>query len=104
MQNQLLETALTWRLVLSIDEVEVFSFEDLSVLIFDVNDHVGIDVLDGGVVDLLLQLKIFLGNALHLAKKGLPSLELATQLSVIAALHSTIIEILLAVSNVSRND
>jgi hypothetical protein len=56
-----------------------------------VDYHVGVDIFDGRVVDLLFEFEVFFGDALHLAEKGFLALELATQLEVVASLHFTII-------------
>lgn len=86
LQDKFLEAAFSLRLVLPIDDEEVFPPEDLALLVLELDDHVGVDG-DGRVVDLLLELEVFLGDALHLLEEGLLALEFATQLGVVAALH-----------------
>jgi hypothetical protein len=88
LEDEFFEAPVSSGLVLPIDEEEVFLFEDGLVLPgFYLDDHGGVDVLDGRVVHLLLQLEVFLGNALHLLEEGLLPLELTPQFEIVAPLH-----------------
>lgn len=82
-----MEATVAVRLVLSIDDIEILSFEEFSIFVLDVEYHVGVDICDGRVVDLLFELEVFFGDALHLAEKGFLAVELATQLEVVVSLH-----------------
>lgn len=81
LQYQLFKRFFPVRLILSIDNIHIFLLEYirsfLLVLPLNLENHLLIDVLDGGVVDLLLELLEAFGDGLHLAVEGLFVLVLA---------------------------
>lgn len=91
LQDQPLKRLLTRWLILSIDDIQIFLLEYirpfLLVLALDLDYHVFVDVLEGGIVDLLLELLESFGDGLHLAVEGFFPLVFAQELLVFFVLH-----------------
>jgi hypothetical protein len=75
LEYEFFKALLPSRLILPIDDVYILSpgaviiFEFLLGLNF--NDHVWVDILDGQVVNLLLELEVSLRDGFHIAVEGL---------------------------------
>ena len=73
LKDQLLEALISLRLILSVYYIVVLSFTKdrqlfglvLIFLRFNFEYHLRVDVFDGGIKDLLLELGIFFGHVVH---------------------------------------